>query len=347
MFELNNSLKITKDLLLSKNSQETYFEHYLGIPVRNGLFCSPALVRVGDKNPTCAFYKNKSGILKYKDFAGPTFDFVGCVMHLYSCSYYDALRIIANDFGFLEIPKMDKNLKKTEYSGYILKETEKAKIQVEVQEFTEKQLKWWSSFGISKPTLIKYKVYSIKSIFLNGEYFGSFSESSPIYGYYGGTDSDGYELWRIYMPTKRKYRFISNWPSIRLQGARQLPRTGTHCILIKSMKDTMVLHEFGIIACSTTSENILISESQYSRMSSKFSHNILVFFDNDRAGVIGANKYKKKYGTRCIFIKRKYAKDISDLYKKVSANVFWGIIEELNNIIMDTTIRKTKHFYVF
>ena len=33
--------KITKELLLSKNSEETYMEHYLGIPVKKGLFKSP------------------------------------------------------------------------------------------------------------------------------------------------------------------------------------------------------------------------------------------------------------------------------------------------------------------
>lgn len=346
MYKLDNSLKITKELLLSKNSQETYFEHYLGIPVRNGLFCSPSLVRVGDKNPTCAFYKNKTGILKYKDFAGPTFDFIGCVMHIFNCNYHQALKIIANDFGIVETNNIEKNLRKIDYTGYILKETEKAKIQVEVQDFTTKELKWWESFGISTTTLKKYKVYSVKSIFLNGIYFNSSTESSPIYGYYGGTDSEGNELWRLYMPTKRKYRFLSNWPSVRLQGVRQLPKSGNHCILTKSMKDVMLLHEFGIISCATTSENIVISDNQYSKLKNHFN-NILVFFDNDLAGVKGAHKYKKNYNIRCIFIKRKYAKDISDLYKKVSSNVFWSIIEELNSIINDNNIKSTKHFYIF
>lgn len=347
MYKLDSSPKITKELLLSKNSQETYFEHYLGIPVKNGLFCSPSLVRVGDKNPTCAFYKNKNGVLKYKDFAGPTFDFVGCVMHIFNCTYYSALKIIANDFGFIEAPTLEKNIRKIDYTGYVLKETEKARIQVEVKDFTEKELKWWESFGISKPTLDKYKVFSIKSIFLNGNYFNSSTESSPIYGYYGGTDSFGNELWRLYMPTKRKYRFLSNWPSTKLQGASQLPKQGSHCILIKSMKDVMLLNEFGFTSCATTSENVLITEAQYWKISDRFNSNVLVFFDNDLAGVKGAHKYKKKYKVRCIFIKRKYSKDISDLYKKVSSNVFWGITDELNSIIMDTSIRSTKHFYIF
>ena len=77
MFLLNIAPKITKELLLSKYSAEQFFEFYLGITVKKGLLCSPSVIR-NDKTPTCAFYKDQKGNLKYKDFAGPTFDFVGC-----------------------------------------------------------------------------------------------------------------------------------------------------------------------------------------------------------------------------------------------------------------------------
>lgn len=338
--------RITKELLLSKNSQETYFEHYLGVQVKKGLFTSPSIIRK-DKNPTCAFYKNSKSNLIFKDFAGPTFDFVGCVMHIFNCSYYKALQIIANDFGFIDNAKLIKNVAKIEYSGTILKETEKAKIQVEIKPFSNKEIEWWNSFGIRDRGLAKYQVYSIKSVFLNGNYFDSSTEASPIYGYYGGTNSDSNELWRLYMPTKRKYRFLSNWSASKIQGVKQLPKIGNHCILIKSKKDVMLLEEFGFISCATVSENILISEAQYNKIMKKFNNNFIVFFDNDLAGVKGAHKYKKKYNVRCVFIKRKYSKDISDLYKKVSETVFWTIVDELNSIVEDNTIRQTKHFYIF
>jgi 5S rRNA maturation endonuclease (ribonuclease M5) len=112
------------------------------------------------------------------------------------------------------------------------------------------------------------------------------------------------------------------------------------------MKDLMLLHEFGFISISPTSENILISEHKWNKIKTLYN-NVLVFFDNDLAGVRGAKKYKKEYGARCIFIKRKYTKDISDLYKKVSPSVFWTIVDELNFILSDKTVKKTKHFYVF
>ena len=58
---------INKQYLLSKYSEETYMEYYLGIPVKKGLFKSPLRV---DNTPTCSFYRNKSGDLIFKDFNG-------------------------------------------------------------------------------------------------------------------------------------------------------------------------------------------------------------------------------------------------------------------------------------
>ena len=48
-------INITKELILSKVSEETLMEHYLGIPVKKGLFKSPLRQ---DSKPTCAFYRN-------------------------------------------------------------------------------------------------------------------------------------------------------------------------------------------------------------------------------------------------------------------------------------------------
>lgn len=132
--------KITKEILLAANPAEKYFEHYLGIPVKKGLFVCPPCLR-SDHKPTCSFYKNKKGDLILKDFAGESYGFINIVMHLFQCSYYNALKIIANDFGIVPSEKLEKNVKKIEYSNIILKETEKAKIQVETKDFSEKRIK--------------------------------------------------------------------------------------------------------------------------------------------------------------------------------------------------------------
>lgn len=325
MYNLDVPKRITKELLLSKYSQETYFEHYLGVPVKKGLFKSPSVIRK-DNKPTCAFYKSAKGILKYKDFAGPTFDFVGSVMFIFDCSYYLALRIIAKDFGFLEDENHIKNPPKIKYTNTTLKETTKAIIQVEVKDFSQKELSWWEKFKISKKTLSHFKVYSIKSVFLNGHYFTSSTDSSPIYGYYGGKDSHGDELWRLYMPTKHKYRFLSNWSATMIQGSKQLPKSGDILVVTKSLKDVMSLYEFGITAVAPNSENLFLTDAQYNKLNKRFD-DIYLLYDRDLPGVRSANNIRKKFTDIQVLLTPK-VKDFTDFVKKYGTLKTLNLIEE-------------------
>ena len=128
---------ITKELLLQHYSQETYLEYYLGIPVKKGLFISPLRV---DKTPTCSFYKSKNGDIIFKDFSGQfSGNFISVVMFKYDCSYYMALKIIANDFGYIKHPKLTKNTKPINISKNEFKETHEANIQIEAKDFTESE----------------------------------------------------------------------------------------------------------------------------------------------------------------------------------------------------------------
>ena len=325
MYKLEIAPKVTRELLLSKNSQETYFEHYLGVPIKKGLFRSPHIIR-SDTNPTCSFYKNKNNVLMYKDFAGPTFDFIGCVMYLFNCNYYNALRIIAHDFNIIPIADIPRNPPKIQYTNTVLEKTSKSRIEVELKEFSEKELKWWEGFGISKNTLKKFQVYSVKSIFLNGIYFSSSSESSPIYGYYGGTTSDGTELWRLYMPTKRNYRFLSNWSQEMIQGSKQLPKSGEFVVITKSMKDVMSLYEFGITAIAPNSENLFLTEPQYNKIKSRFNQ-VYLLYDRDLPGVKSANKIRKKFKEVKVLLTPK-TKDFSDYVKKYGIMKTFKLVEE-------------------
>lgn len=304
---------ITKKFLLERQSQETYMEYYLGIPVKKGLFISPLRQ---DNSPTCSFYKNKSGELIFKDFSGQFYgNFINVVMHKYSCSYYMALQIIANDFGYIKHPKLKKNPKPIEPSKTEFKDEGPARIQIEVKDYSEDELAWWGQYGIDKNILKKYSVYSCQTVFLNGDYLVGFTKNHPIYGYYKGKNSEGVELWRVYFPGRTSYKFLSNWKSYMLQGAKQLPKTGDLLVITKSMKDVMCLYSLGIPAIAPISENLFVTESQFEKLSERFKH-IVVFYDNDLPGIHNMNKIRKKFKVECIWIPRKYkAKDISDFYK--------------------------------
>ena len=306
--------KITKSYLLSQYSEETYMEYYLGIKVAKGLFCSP-LRR--DNTPTCSFYKNKSGELIFKDFNGSFYgNFISVVMEKYHVSYYKALQIIAEDFNLSKRHTDKVAVNPIKPSTTVFKDAGPADVRVEIKDFTQEELNWWNSYGITLDILKKFNVYSCKNIFLNGELFKTIYKDNFMFGYYGGK-KDNLELWRIYFPKQSNYRFLTNWPAKKIQGLKQLKKEGDICVITKSMKDTMCLYSLGISAIAPNSENLFIADTILERLKSKFKY-IIVLYDNDLPGIQNMRKIKKKHSELIYFyIPRHYnAKDISDFYKK-------------------------------
>ena len=136
MFNLSIDTKITKEYLLKQNSEETYMSYYLGVPVKKGLFVSPLRT---DKHKTCSFFRGKSGNLYFKDFAtNQCLDFINVVMTMYNCTYHQALRIIAKDFGYISgtIPKVKSIKEQPKFES-----DKQTFIQVELKDFSESEFK--------------------------------------------------------------------------------------------------------------------------------------------------------------------------------------------------------------
>ena len=309
MFNFEFEPKITKEFLLSKNNEETYMTYYLGIPVQKGLFKSPLR---NDNHVTCSFFRGKSGTLYFKDFAdGKCMSFENVVMEKYKCNYHEALKIIAKDFGYISNAPVKKQAIKIQPKFEGDKQTF---IQSEIKDFSEAELKWWGSFGVTKDILNKFKVFSCKTVFLNGSVYAQSTQHSPIYGYYFGK-KENIEQWRIYMPKRKEFRFIGNVSTKTIQGYKQLPKTGKAVVITKSMKDVMCLYSFGIPAIAPNSETQFVSEKVLEELKQRFKH-IILLYDNDLTGVRFANKIRKNFPELIVTIipRSTGAKDISDYY---------------------------------
>lgn len=305
--------KITKELILSRFSEEQLMEYYLHVPVKKGLFRSPLRK---DRRPTCSFYRNGSNTLIFKDFAtGQHLNIFGVVQEMFHCDYFEALRVIANDMGIVRDKSLQKNSGKINEHPVRMQDKEMSKIQVEVQDFTDLELKWWGKYGITLETLKRFNVYSCKHVFLNGQLVAKSQQHCPIFGYYG-KKYQGIELWRCYFPKRTSFRFITNWPSKKIQGYDQLPKSGKLLVITKSLKDVMCLYSCGITACAPNSENLFISDAVLEELKSRFE-NIVVFYDNDRPGLYNMAKIRREHPElvyACI-PKECWSKDISDFYK--------------------------------
>lgn len=322
--------RLSKEFLLSKNSEETYMTTYLGRPLQKGLFRSPLR---DDHKPTCSVYRNKGGSLIFHDFGtGAHFNFIEIVMERYKCSYHEALKIIAQDFGLIE-RTTERPAPKIIEATEVIEEKKETILQIQEKPFSENELKWWKTFGISKETLKKFHVHSCDSIFINGQYAGSSSTKSFMFGYYGGR-RNGQELWRIYMPQKKTFRFLSNWDKEIIQGSKIIPTTGDLLIITKSLKDCMALYELGFNAIAPNSEAILLHKSQMAKLHQRFK-TIVALGDNDRPGIAYLNKLHKKFPeVKCLFIPRSYgAKDVSDLIKKIGIDKVKEEIEKARKFL--------------
>ena len=305
---------ITKEFIFSRGiNQESIMQYYTGLNVSSKkLALSPFRV---DNHLTVAFYKSKSGILYLHDFA--TNEHINCfeaVMRKFGVNYYEALKIIAQDFGLIDNkfqPKVRPLIVES------LKETETSKIQVQIKDYTEEELDWWKEFGIDKKSLKKYHVYSLQHVFINGKLRFTSNKTCPIYGYYFGKDKEGNELWKIYFPKRTEFRFLNSLSKKILQGYHQLPKTGDLLVITKSMKDVIAMYRFGIAACAPNSETLFISDKQLEEFKRRFKH-ILVIYDSDRPGRSNMAKIRREHPELNYYFLPKYlAKDFTDSIKMV------------------------------
>lgn len=303
---------------------------YLGVTPDKEMHCNPLR---DDKQPTASFYRAKNGELIFKDWKTNFHaNFVDVVIAKFDVTYVKALNIIANDFGIINKPHYSKNSAAVEYKGEKITERTGTLIQAEIRPWPEEQLKWWNAFGITEATLKKYDVHSVKNVFLNGNFAYTATTANPIYGYYYGKE-EGRELWKMYFPLKRKYRFLLN--TNKLQGVKQLPKSGDIVVVTKSLKDVMVLHEMGVAAIAPQAESVIITSRQYAALAKRFKR-VIFNGDWDGAGQLFMLQSRRRYPSICLsFVdKKKYGKDVSDFVKKYGFDKAQKYIKKLEQLVL-------------
>jgi hypothetical protein len=296
--------KITKDFVLSRVTEELIFSRYLGEPIEfNTRYRSPLR---DDSNPTCTF-KLRNGRLMFKDwsghFAGDCFDFV---MKMFGVSFIEALKLISQDFNLIEKKAIYKATKRS--SNY---SSRKKKLEVTILPHTRENCEYWIKLGVTKKTLLKFRVYPIRHVFLDGELNYSWQNKNPGYVYILKKGQ-----YKVYFPYKRDFRFLSN--AFIAQGVDLLPESGELCVITKSYKDVMCLYELGITSFALANEVVLPTEEQVQWLRNKFDV-LLSLYDFDLTGIKTANQMRKKFNIKPFFLtngrfrtENFHAKDLSD-----------------------------------
>lgn len=311
---------VTLDWILSKVTEYDIYSAYLGNFKVGMIYNSPFRK---DKNPSFGcYYSKRTKQLMFKDHGTGDCGNVIKFVQLYTglTNYSDILNDIVNKL------KITNNTQLVSSKQYI--PSQETVIGVVRQDFTKTDIDYWSQYNISKQTLKKFDVSSIKYYLCNGIVKGIYKDTNPMYAY------KVYNHFKIYKPLADKYtKWRNNLTENDIQGFKQLPKTGDILIITKSLKDVMCLYEMGIPAISPSSESTWIPEKALEDILKRFKR-VLICFDRDVAGLTNLRKLSLKTGLKWIIMPKRFkAKDISDAiqangFEKVKKYIYAEIEKE-------------------
>lgn len=338
-----NITTLTKDYILSKCNQVSIFSKYLNLDEDLIHYCinTGSLIQSpirDDPNPSFGFKYNNKGKLKAKDFSGrfwgDCFDMVA-LLHQYKVGdklqFYSILKVIATDFKLI-----DDNTYCTLSSDHMdhIKtiKTSRANITCSVRDWNSKDLTYWGSFNITRDILNLFNVFPVQNYWINADSQPEpkyhYNRKDPCYMYYYRKDKEGIPEVKLYFPYRKRdannnnANFICN--TNVLQGLHMIDYTKkyeTDLIIPNSYKGVMTLHSLGYMAIAPQSESTFLTEQQFKYLSTIFSR-IVIFYDNDEAGIANAKKYSNIFNIPYINISTADfdATDISELIVETDTN---------------------------
>lgn len=308
--------------LLEYVSQEEIFQLIFNVyPEEGELYSSPFRV---DTTPGCYFRYSDSGKLKFVDWGNPDDTILDCfeAVKLYYnlSSYTQVIHLIYE--AFIE-GKQPQKKPENNQSPIKPRAREKARIAVHKQDFTKKDLQYWSQYGISPENLREDFIFSVDKTYIKSAKGEFIIKSSCELSFADLSFKSGNR--KVYFPEKtkeHKRRFITNCNQNDVGNLHNIDYSLNYIIIAKSHKDYRVLKNQGL-----SNTVYFTNEGQYPTKENlrelvKFFSNIYVFFDNDSTGVKASIKLKSiltELTTNMvdlIFIDSSLkSKDISDLYK--------------------------------
>ena len=305
----HSEVHLSKEMILDKIRELDIFSYYCPKFKKLGSkFCSD-LRKDNTPSVSIVSWQNK---LLYKDFGHPehTFDCFSYIMYKHTCGFYDALRLIDNDFA-LNLSSYKDRLSFT--MGIVASRTTKTEeykkvviIKKKSRAWMKKDVEFWSQYLISRKTLTIFDVSPISYYWINANRFSC----SLSYAYRIGTK------YKIYAPYE-DIKWISNTTKKHIQGYNRLPKNDNLCVITSSLKDVMCLFEMGISAIALQSEMQMPEEKLVKELQMRFKK-VIVFYDNDftnvnNPGQVMAKKICDKFNLVNVCIPSEFGvKDISD-----------------------------------
>jgi hypothetical protein len=279
---------ISKESILSLVTQEEIFELVFKYkPQEFEYVVSPLRP---DDDPGCWFTLHDNGVLYFVDFGGNRrhSDCFNIVQDYFKIpNFYLTLEFIYNSLirGKTELKPIQKQEK-------VQKETKKkVKLLIEARPFEARDGQFWSPYGIKKKDLIEDKVFPINRLFALNTKTGSHAIDCRDLAYAYTDFSDSRK--KIYFPLREgKRRFITNCSQNDVGGINSLAPYGSELIITKGYKDYRVLKNSGKNVVWFQNEGMIPNNLIINQLVKHF-YSIIVWFDNDHAGITASEKIKQ------------------------------------------------------
>lgn len=278
---------ISKEKILQYVSEEDIFKLVFGYkPVEYQYVTSPFR---NDTRPGCWFHVDATtNKLRFNDF-GNNEIINGIKMINIDC--FDAVQVyfkLPNFYKTLEFIKEqlidNRNIKNNivvKKPKVIIKK--EVIINIDIKNFTLKDQRYWSKYGITKQQLLDDKVFSVKKYkLLNSKYGDILKRVNTLCYSFNNFDNNRKKL---YFPlNKGNKRFITNCKADDIGEINYLPNYGDKLIISKSYKDCRVLRNHNLNCIWFQNEGMIPDISLLYNLCKRFT-NIIIFFDNDETGI--------------------------------------------------------------
>jgi len=279
-------------------SQETIFKSVFGeVPDLNKKYLSPFRE---DNNPNC-YFKNINGHIYFVDWVDGTVDAIGSIKKKYNLTVIELFNYFKNNFDF------EYDEQKINFYKEIIKVP--TIIYPLIRNWEDRDINYWTKrYGITTLQLEEDNVFPISQFAYRKN--NILKHVTPISITYAISSQDKF---KIYSPLEsKKSKWLSNIPKDHINGSYN--DDSKNIIITKSYKDHRVLYNL-------LNDNVIWLQNegvipiQLNSFLESFI-DIIIFYDNDKAGMFAADKLSKSINkeTRIIQSDKSHLKDISDMY---------------------------------
>jgi len=275
-----------------------------------------------DRNPSFSLYLNRSGRVRYIDFATDEHgDLMDLLCKCWNCSFTQALDRIYGDI----IERSSLVLKPKTVRTFTKQERDRlSKLEVKVRPWRDYDFEYWRSYGIAPQWLAYAEVYPVSHKIV--------TKTDPDTGrksrYVFAADKHAYVFverkdrrlqLKLYQPFNTKgFKWCSKMDGSVISLWTKIPESGDRVVICSSLKDALcVTAQLRVPALALQGEGYGMSDTAAGELRRRFGK-VFISFDTDKAGLADSKRLAERTGFTSVVPDLGKEKDFSDYYKSLA-----------------------------